>query len=198
LSMEIEIKYAVPDDTTCKRLKETDQLAGFLLSSGHLQHIHDVYLDTAQHVIQKAGFACRKREQDSRFMITLKQLATAERNVHRRQEFEIPIPSAALPPAQWPDSPARNFILQFTQQEPLIPLCDVTQRRFVRLMRSHHNRLVAEVSIDEVHVLAADAEHVYFELEVELRTEGTEYDLEIIRTCLQHEWALKPESRSKI
>jgi CHAD domain-containing protein len=195
--MEIEIKFVIPDDTTCKRLQETDQLAGFLLSSGHLQHIHDVYLDTAQRDILKAGFACRKREQDSRFIITLKQLARAEQNIHRRQEFEIAIPSAALPPAQWPDSPARSAILQFTQQAPLIPLCTVIQRRFVRLMRSPHNRLVAELSIGEVRILAADAAQAYYELEVELRAEGTEYDLEKIQKCLRHEWVLKPESFSK-
>ena len=113
--MEIEAKFVIPDKKTCKRLQEIDQLAGFLLSSGHVRHIHDVYLDTAQQGIQKAGFACRKREQDGRFVVALKELAEAERFIHRRKEFEVSLP-ADIPPNQWPDSPARNLILQFTQQ----------------------------------------------------------------------------------
>jgi inorganic triphosphatase YgiF len=194
--MEIEAKFVIPDKKTCERLQEIDQLAGFLLSAGHVRHIHDVYLDTAQQGIQKAGFACRKREQDGRVVVALKELAEAERFIHRRKEFEVSLP-ADSPPNQWPDSPARNLILQFTQQEPLIPLFELTQTRFVRLMRSNRDRLVAEMSIDEVRILIADAEQVYYELEAELLAEGTETDLKKIQSCLQHEWSLKPESCSK-
>jgi CHAD domain-containing protein len=64
-------------------------------------------------------------------------------------------------------------------------------------MRSHSERLVAELSIDEVHIQAADTERVYYELEAELLAEGTEADLEKIQSCLQHDWSLKPESCSK-
>jgi len=122
--MEIEAKFIIPDKETCERLQETDQLAGFLLSSGHSRSIHDFYLDTAELSIKQAGYACRKREQTDKTVITLKQLAASDQAVHRREEFEISLPAADLPPAQWPDSPARNLILQFIQQKPLIPLFD--------------------------------------------------------------------------
>ena len=194
--MEIEAKFIIPDKESCKRLQETDQLAGFLLSTGHSRRIHDFYLDTAELAIKKAGYACRKREQDGRFVIALKELVEAEGCIHRRKEFEASLP-ADLPPEQWPDNPTRNLILQFIQQEPLIPLFDLNQTRFVRLMRSHGERLVAELSIDEVHIQAADSERIYYELEAELLAEGTESDLEKIQNCLQHEWALIPESCSK-
>jgi CHAD domain-containing protein/uncharacterized protein YjbK len=194
--MEIEAKFTIPDKETCKRLQEIDQLAGFLLSSGHSRRVHDFYLDTVELAIKTAGYACRKREQDGTFVIALKELAEAEGFIHRRKEFEVSLP-ADLPPEKWPDSPARNLILQFIQQEPLIPLFELTQTRFVRLMRSHSERLVAELSIDEVHIQAADTERVYYELEAELLAEGTEADLKKIQSCLQHEWSLKPESCSK-
>ena len=195
--MEIEAKFIIPDKETCERLQETDQLAGFLLSSGHSRSIHDFYLDTAELSIKQAGYACRKREQTDKTVITLKQLAASDQAVHRREEFEISLPAADLPPAQWPDSPARNLILQFIQQKPLIPLFDLNQTRFVRLMRSHRERLVAELSIDEVHIQATDSERIYYELEAELLAEGTESDLEKIQNCLQQEWALIPASCSK-
>jgi CHAD domain-containing protein len=194
--MEIEAKFTIPDKETCKRLQETDQLAGFLLSTGHSRRVHDFYLDTVELAIKTAGYACRKREQDGTFVIALKEMAEAEGFIHRRKEFEVSLP-ADLPPEKWPDSPARNLILQFTQQEPLIPLFDLSQTRFVRLMRSHGERLVAELIIDEVHIQAADSERIYYELEVELLAEGTESDLKKIQSCLQHEWSLKPESCSK-
>ena len=194
--MEIEAKFTIPDRETCKRLQETDQLAGFLLSTGHSRRVHDFYLDTVELAIKTAGYACRKREQDGTFVIALKELAEAEGFIHRRKEFEVSLP-ADLPPEKWPDSPTRNLILQFIQQEPLIPLFDLDQVRFVRLMRSHSERLVAELSIDEVHIQAADTERVYYELEAELLAEGTETDLKKIQSCLQHEWALRPESYSK-
>lgn len=195
--MEVEVKFTIPDKETWKRLQETDQLAGFLLSSGHSISIHDFYLDTAGLSIKQAGYACRKRELIDKTVITLKQLAAANGAFHRRNEFEIFLPAADLPPAQWPDSPARNLILQLIQQHPLIPLFDLNQTRFVRLMRSHSERLVAELSIDEVHIQAADNEQIFYELEAELLAEGTESDLEKIQSCLQQEWALIPASCSK-
>ena len=194
--MEIEAKFVIPDSETCKRLREAEQLAGFLLSAGHSREIHDTYLDTPGQAVRQAGYACRKREQDGKIIITLKQLGTAAGGIHRREEFEITL-TEDLPPARWPESPARDIVLQLIHQEPLGALFDLRQTRFVRLMRSHGERLVAELSIDEVRISVSGAERTYFELEAELLQEGTESDLEKIRRQLSDEWALRPEPCSK-
>jgi CHAD domain-containing protein len=194
--MEIEAKFAVPDNETCRRLREVEQIAGFLLSAGHSKEIHDTYLDTPGQAIRQAGYACRKREQENKILITLKQLGTAAEGIHRRKELEITL-TDDLPPAQWPASPARDLVLQLIQQEPLVALFDLCQTRFVRLMRSHSERLVAELSIDEVRIGKHGSERTYVELEVELLQEGTESDLEEIRRQLREQWALQPESCSK-
>jgi len=194
--MEIEAKFAVPDNKTCRRLREAEQIAGFLLSAGHSREIHDTYLDTPEQAIRQAGYACRKREQENKILITLKQLGTAAEGIHRRKELEIML-TADLPPAQWPASPARDLVLQLIHQEPLVALFDLCQTRFVRLMRSHGERLVAELSIDEVRIGIHGAERTYVELEVELLQEGTESDIEEIRRQLRVQWALQPESCSK-
>jgi CHAD domain-containing protein/uncharacterized protein YjbK len=194
--MEIEAKFVIPDRETCKRLQEAEQIAGFLLSAGHSKEIHDTYLDTPGQAVRQAGYACRKREQDNKIIMTLKQLEAAAGGIHRREEFEVTL-TRDLPPVQWPASPARDLILQLIQQEPLGVLFDLRQTRFARLMRSHSERLVAELSVDEVRVCVDDAERTYFELEVELLQEGTESDLEQIQRQLREQWSLQPESCSK-
>jgi inorganic triphosphatase YgiF len=56
---------------------------------------------------------------------------------------------------------------------------------------------VAELSLDDVHMVAGDREQAFYELEVELKTSGTEDDLATIVSSLQSEWGLQPETRSK-
>lgn len=188
--MEIEAKLVIPDNETYKRLREAEQIAGFLLSAGHSKEIHDTYLDTPGQAIMQAGYACRKREQDDKIIITLKQLVRAAGGIHQRKEFEVTL-TEDLPPAQWPASPTRDLVLQLIRQEPLVALFDLCQTRFVRLMISHSERLVAELSIDEVRVCVHGSERTYFELEAELLQEGTKSDLEKIQNQLRQEWALR-------
>ena len=194
--MEIEAKFAIPDEEAFRRLQVIDQLAGFMLSSPQTKMVHDSYWDTADLAIKKAGYACRKRESNGTILITLKQLAGADGAVHKREEFEVSL-ARDEPPTQWPDGQARDLLLQFTNHEPMVRLFDLRQVRVVRCMSSPSERTVAELSLDEVRLQVNEREQVYFELEVELLPEGTEHDLAMIQDCLEREWALTPESRSK-
>ncbi len=195
--MEIEIKCIIPDKKTCERLQKIDQLAGFLLSAGHDQDLYDTYLDTADRDLQKAGYICRKRQQADTAVISLKQLIKPEGSVHRREEFQISLSSVDLEPDQWPDSQTRSLVLEFSQHKPLVPLCELRQKRFIRKVRSQGERLVAELCIDEVHLTTGADEHTYYEVEAELLAEGTESDLEKIQACLHHEWGLAPQILTK-
>ena len=194
--MEIEVKLAIPDEETYRRLQQAGQLAGFKLSPAQIKEVHDSYWDTADLAIKKAGYSCRKREYNGSRIVTLKQLEGAKGAVHKREEFEVSL-AGDEPPAQWPDGPARDLILQFTNHEPMFRLFDLRQVRVVRCMSSPGERTVAELSLDEVRLQVNEREQVYFELEVELLPEGTEHDLAMIQDCLEREWALTPESRSK-
>ena len=49
--MEIEAKFSLPDVETFHRLRTADQLAGFALSEGQVQRVHDTYLDTEERLI---------------------------------------------------------------------------------------------------------------------------------------------------
>lgn len=193
--MEIEAKFSVPDLETLQRLQSVESLAGFALSIGQVKRVHDIYLDTAGRLILAAGYTCRKRERDGQIIMTVKQLTSASDAVHRRQEFEVVLPGEA-PPAQWPESEARQHILTLIGDEPLVPLLDLSQTRIVRAV-SQGERTIAELSLDDVHILAGDREQAFYELEAELKTEGTEADLAAIVASLQSDWGLHPEVRSK-
>lgn len=201
--MEIEAKFNIPDAETRQRLQSVESLAGFALSgedrlsTGQIKQVHDTYLDTAGRLILAAGYTCRKRERDGQIIMTLKQLTSASDAVHRRQEFEVLLPAEA-PPAQWPDGEARQHILAWIGDEPLFPLFDLSQARIVRsVSQGEPPSAIAELCLDDVHILAGDREQTFYELEVELKTEGTEEDLAVIVASLQSEWGLHPEARSK-
>ena len=193
--MEIEAKFNIPDVETGQRLQSVESLAGFALSTGQVKHVHDTYLDTASRSILAAGYTCRKREGDGQIIMTLKQLNRSADAVHRRQEFEVVLPGPARP-AQWPEGEARKRILTLVGDEPLLPLFDLSQTRIARVV-SHGRRIVAELSLDDVRIVAGDREQAFHELEVELKAGGTERDLATFVSSLQSEWALQPEMRSK-
>ena len=193
--MEIEAKFAVPDAKILRRLQTVKRLADFTLAAGQTKQVHDTYLDTADRAILAAGYACRQRVQAKGTLITLKGLGGTEGAIHRREELEILLPEA-LPPAEWPESPTRERVLQLVGRGQLVPLFELRQTRTVRPLR-HNRQLVAEMSLDEVHLTIKDEERSYFELEVELAPQGTESLLAEIATHLQDEWDLKPEPKSK-
>jgi CHAD domain-containing protein len=193
--VEIEAKFAVPAAEILQRLQTVERLADFTLAAGRTKQVHDMYVDTAKRAILAAGYACRRRVQDDGISITLKGLGGAEGAVHRREELETRL-TEDLPPAQWPDSPVRDRVLQLIGKAQLIPLLELQQTRTVRSMRKNR-RLVAELSLDEVHLTTKNKTEVYFELEAELAPRGSESDLSVLATHLQEEWGLTPEPRSK-
>jgi len=193
--VEIEAKFAVPTAEILHRLQTVKRLAAFTLAAGRTKHVQDTYVDTAERVILAAGYACRRRTQDDGVLITLKGLGSAEGAVHRREELEILLPEN-LPPTEWPASPVCDRVLQLVGKAQLIPLLALQQTRTVRPMRKNR-RLVAELSLDEVHLTVQDEEQVYFELEAELTPRGTESDMAEIAVHFQEEWGLTPEPRSK-
>ena len=199
--MEVEAKFVVPGAAVLGRLAAAAALAGYDLGpQGGEQRITDVYLDTADRRVTAAGYALRRREGGGRPMVTLKQLqrAGAGGAVHRREELQVEVTAdpavdvaAALPPG-----PLRERLTSIVGDAALAPLVALSQRRTMRGVRDGE-RLVAELSLDEVRVSGA-ASGRYRELEVELRPHGTEEDLAALAACLQGEWGLVPEPRSKL
>ena len=193
--MEIEAKFSVPDAGSYQRLRIVDELAGLVLSAGRLIEVCDTYLDTPKRLLLSAGYACRRREQDGEVLITLKGMRTAEGVIHRREEMEITLPSYRLP-QEWPPSDVRDRVLALIGERPLAPLFVLHQKRFLRQLQQS-DRVVAELSLDEVQLGARGAKQTYLEVEVELRPGGSEEELAAISALLQDTWELTPQLRSK-
>jgi CHAD domain-containing protein len=193
--VEIEAKFIVSTIETFQRLQAVGQLASFALSAGRVKPMHDTYLDTERRSILAAGYTCRRREQKDGILVTLKAVRRAEGAIHRREELEVTLP-VDRPPALWPPSPVRDRVLQLIGDAPLQPLFDLHQTRIVRWV-SQGERQIAELSLDDVHLVANGREQAYLELEVELTARGGEEELAAIAVCLQTEWGLQAEGRSK-
>jgi inorganic triphosphatase YgiF len=193
--MEIEAKFAVPDEATWLRLQSVDQIAGYALSPGQTKHVHDTFVDTPDRSILASRHVCRQREVDGQIVMTLKSGQTVEGAVHRREELEI-ILEHELPIGQWPPSEIRDRLLNIVGDVALVPLFDQRQKRIIR-WATKAEQVVAEMSVDKVELSINSREQSYFEVEFELKETGTEEDLAVISACLQGDWDLKPEPRSK-
>jgi len=193
--MEIEAKFTLSDRATFQQLQEIEALAGYHLAASEVRAVQDEYLDTTDRQLLGAGYACRRRTHPDGVLMTLKGLGGAEGAVHRREELEIQLPTAQ-PVEAWPDSSIRERIMAITGAAPLHLLFGLSQTRTVRQV-SLEARVVAELSLDDVHLSLDGVEDRYLELEVEQAPDGGEADLAAIVAHLRDEWQLEPERRSK-
>src|SRR5512135_305730 len=129
--MEIEAKFAVPDEATWLRLQTVEQIAGYALSPGETKQVHDTFMDTPARAILASGHVCRKREVDGQIVMTLKSGQTVEGAVHRREELEITL-ERELPIGQWPPGEIRDRLLGIVGAVVLAPLFDQHQTRVIR------------------------------------------------------------------
>jgi CHAD domain-containing protein len=193
--MEIEAKFSLPDTESLHRFQVATQLAGFPLAKGRMEAIHDTYVDTLERKILAAGYACRFRQEPDGVRVTLKGIGGASGAIHKRQEVELLLP-ALQPAEEWPAGPLRAQVLQITGGDPLLPLFELHQARLVRPVR-WQGQAIAMLSLDDVHEKAGGVEQAYYELEVELSSQGSEEQLARIAACLQEKYHLRPEPLSK-
>jgi CHAD domain-containing protein len=193
--MEIEAKFSLPDSEGFRRFQVATQLAGFLLGKGRLAEIRDTYVDTPERKILAAGFACRFRQEAEGIRVTLKGLGGASGAIYKRQEMEIILPSM-IPVEKWPAGALRTRVLKITGGDSLLPLFELHQTRFIRPVR-WQGQTIAILSLDDVKEIAGGKDQAYYEMEVELTSQGREEQLIKIADCLQEKYRLRPVPLSK-
>ena len=207
--MEVEAKFVIPDRDTLLRLQRIVRLGPFVPGEGTLHQVKDRYLDTDGRVLYKNGFACRLRDRAGERVVTLKGLGQADADtlhpsaIHERFESEHALDDGdSTDPATWPEWSGRDLVRSLVGEEPLQELFVVNQDRHVRpLWRGE--RLVAELSVDEVTLLAAGqrtqsaVRREMSVLEAELAPDGAIEDLHLLAAHLMETWGLLPEPRSK-
>jgi CHAD domain-containing protein len=192
--MEIEAKYAVPDVEVLVRLETLPTLAGYEIDAGERRHDLDTFLDTADRRFLAAGYYLRRRETAGGVRLTLKELSGGVAGIHRREELEALV-AADVPPAEWPPGELRARVRAIVADTPLEPFLQLSQERLARRV-CDGGRDVAELSLDRV-LLDGAVGRRWFEVELELRADGTEDDLSRLTAALLEVGPLAPESRSK-
>jgi CHAD domain-containing protein len=193
--VEVEAKFAAAA-SVLERLAAAGSLAGYSLGEPRRVNLSDTYLDTAGEALLKAGYACRRRIGDKGIAIQVKSLSSGGGAVHRREEHEVILEKEGAP-RDWPAGAVRDLVLRIVGDEPLQTLVELRQTRLLRPV-TQADREVAELSLDEVTVSSPQgALPAYQEVEVELRPEGSEEDLEAMAAELRREWKLKSEERAK-
>ena len=179
--MEIEAKFAVPDDPTFDRLLSLETLGEYSLVPVGEARTTDHYLDTANRDLLHSGHAVRRRigEEGGPELVTLKGLGGARGAVHQRTELEVEVPPDT-PPERWPSGPPRDLVLEIAHDEPLVEVLTLAQHRTTRdVLRK--DRRVAVLSLDRVEF--ADGVTAR-ELEIELAPGGSGADLRALEQRL--------------
>jgi len=204
-AVEVELKYLVPDAATAARLAAVARLAGYEVGPGEPRHDRDLFLDTADRRLLRAGWYLRRREQAGGVTLTLKGAAPAAAlpggvtpAAVAREEVSVAVDPAA-PPTALPPGPLAERVAALSGGRPLAPLAELRQERLARPLR-RDGREVAELSLDTVEVPAAGGRpgRRWREVEVELREGGEVADLAALDAELRGRWGLRPVPAAKV
>ncbi len=93
--METELKLLLaPQDL--RRLRRDSGIQALQQGRAATRRVRSVYYDTPAHALLRAGVALRLRADGKRWLQTLKTAGEAVAGLHRREEWEWPLPGAAL------------------------------------------------------------------------------------------------------
>lgn len=205
---EVELKYAVRDVDAVREFFDRQLDPGITGGAWSTRNDEDAYVDTEEEAIARAGFGARLRRRGSRFILSLKSKGTVGADsaedeagqavsgaLHRRVEIEGPA-TRSLDPREWPDSPARERLLQIVGEKPLGIRFVVQQHRGVRELRDADGH-AAEVSLDDVRVRSGGKiVGTFAALEVEAIGESRAL-LDQMASDLESSGLVEPERRSK-
>ena len=195
--VEVELKFRVVDAPALERLLDTEWLGEHATGSWRTLRLADQYLDTAAGTLAKAGWAARVRSDGEHLELTLKSRSHGEGRggaLFRRTELEGPA-GPGQDPASWPESEARDRLLELVAGAPLHERFVLRQVRRERELRGGDGWAV--LSLDEVHVVASGTDlggGTFLELEAR---GGSERLLEDVASLLEASGTVTPEGRSK-
>jgi CHAD domain-containing protein len=193
--METEAKFIVPDAATFDRIRAATQFGPYTRAGEQVKPVHDRYVDTPDHRFFGHHYYARLRESNGTLLVTLKSLGNgAQGAVHSREEYQTEVPGLSV--SAWPAGEVRRLAEEIAGDAPLTELVTFDQTRHVSILRDGE-REVAELSLDEVVVAGAQGPVRAYELEAELRPDGTPADLEALARIFSEEYGLAPQPRSK-
>ena len=179
--MEVELKFVLPDGAVLARLARVGDLAGYALGEAREQRCRDQFFDTADGRLLARGWYLRQRNAPDGRWLTLKGQDSLEGAVHRRQEWNVPLPEGN-DPSHLPPGQLRDKLAELTDGEPLRRLVALRQVRLDRTV-TRDGRTVGEMSLDRVRYQSGGASTEELEVEIELGQDGTAEDLDRLARC---------------
>lgn len=199
MDIERELKYSTTDDHVPSAAEIAAALDGTELSVGSLsvERYRDVYFDTEDGALNRAGVALRKRHRPGRSFATYKGPVTLREGIHSRRELESPL----TPEGGWPED-VLTVLPAGVAPERLTALAELDVRR-VRLVAELAGRPVADVAFDEVTCLLPDQDDssvTFHEVEIESLTDdpGAEVHMQRLAKAVETLVPLTVSSVSKL
>ena len=196
--MEVELKYAVPDERTADMIWLDDEL-GAMTEEGSCRasRFYGVYYDTCDHILTRNDITFRIRHEGERTAACLKWNGSGKGALHKRGELdrtiEGDIPETADPEV-FGESEIGKKVIKLTEGRALCPMMKVDVLR--KSVRVDTGDSLVELSIDRGKIAAGSSTAPVSEVEIEL-FQGTEEDLLEMGKWLSEKYGLEPESRSK-
>ncbi len=148
---EVEWQLAAPDLGVVRRWLEQHPLWEDLrIEPRPTQQLHDVYLDTEDWRLFRAGFALRLRENEGRIEATLKGIRSARNDAADRREISEPLPKGGIKGLGDATGPVGSRVRDVAGVKPLRPLFEVrnSRQRFA-VRRGNPAADVGEIALDE-------------------------------------------------
>ena len=194
MSDELELKYSI-DDVSAVEAWIDGAFPPLPDQAWHTLSIVDRYFDAADETLSAAGYGARLRKIGRRTTLALKSDIEVAGALHRRLELEGPA-TQQLSPEAWPQSKARDRLLELAGEKRLIERFVVRQRRRERELRVGGADVTASIDTGVVRVAAIEAGHIS-QLEFE-HLRGRRAGLQRIATALEKSGLGQPDPNSKL
>lgn len=148
--IEVEWQFDAPELAAVRAWLGETPLPGFAVTPERIVEMRDVYFDTKDWAVYRAGFTCRVRSREGRAELTLKSMAEPEGGVRSRREITEPL-------AECEDGPAMaagkcgDMLRMLAGRHPIEELFTLEQRRQTYCL-SDATGALAEIALDETHV----------------------------------------------
>lgn len=170
---ELEAKFltcagSLPEDVL-RRLQESLAWAGFRVQPEGRRTLTDIYFDTSDQQLRRAGWSYRQRQDASGRRIALKEINRSRAAVFDREEIEQVIPADADVGRPGPGAVQERLSNVLHPEADVAPLFTVEKRRAAyRLSHPDHPRGLVEMAFDDARIHARD-DITFTELELELK-----------------------------
>lgn len=191
---EIELKLAINDQVTGKKIIGDDFLLSLTTSKWQTEHLVSTYYDTEQQSLKKNRLTFRIRNTGLGYEATVKGGGSCAGGLHERQEWNVPLIVAEADIAIFAATAVGEKLRQVVNYEKLLPLFTT---EFIRqkLIVSYGRSLI-EIAVDNGEIRVGELRAPISELELELKS-GQPIDLIHLGGILAERFPLRLEQRSK-